>query len=1269
MDRAPIRVIVRVRPFKNTSHTEPHAQTLRVKEGKVISVPKPTKPGSRLFQDENEGVSFGPNNKKGKDPSPPTFESWAAASMGPGRARQPPASQPSNIPLGSSLPPGFGGGGGNGSGSGLGSGKGALNFEFDRVLDCSKTDGSKKNKRSKAALASEQAAVYEEIGEELLDAVWEGYHCSVFSYGQTGAGKTYTMVGDEIGSGREGFIPRFATALLSRMEEEEGVGGKSYAVELSLLEIYNEQLSDLLEPKSSSSAAASGRLRIREDPDFGPYCPGLTRVQVRTPQQAVDLVRLGFASRSTSSTSHNVVSSRSHAVLTLTFSQKWRDPDTGLIESQISRINLVDLAGSERLGSLEKRNGVLLKETGEINKSLLCLSRVITQLSSAATSGSDETHVSYRDSALTWLLRESLGGNSKTVMIASVAPDLEALEETRNTLRYAARASHIVNTAMVNIDPRVQVIADLRAQVKALQAAATPARTAGTWGATGDSPLRLRPRGVLCDSTNLHNNSSTIEDDDFGGRGGGGGASEAVGSPWMLMGPGTVVAESGGVDAETQTTTTCDRDDNDDRVGVEEVETCVRLEEDGAAWFVSLSGEAYVGEEVVVRVGGKRGDGDGDGDSVEMGEAPHKVKVVWDAEAGVATLTPATRYAHCVIHTATEPSLVVGRGETERIVPGDTFTLGQSRTWWFRGPAGVKKPPHVIGTLVTSTPVRSGPTPLFETLMTSWPTTTTAGASAGAGAGAMDAMDAMVENAVEKPQGMEELEALVVQMEAEKKEMERRAQEAERRAQEAERRAQDSEQRVKELARTDEARVEEMAGMSVEIAALKQAVIDAKASVDATQTVRKQIKLEELESELASYRSEAAELNALVTRNAKAQRKMKETLAATEDRAESAEMELAGVSAELAATQEEAASACKEMENVIASQGMQLEELSDQISFLTKELEKRRNPGNVQTPTKSLQLVVGRLKGQLAEKDATEAELRAQLGKSRDELATLRASVEGLKSQASGARTELAASLAANKAAADASASERARLGSQRLELERGQETLEASLKEMKARVASLEARAESAEAAAASATCQVLELEAELSKPGVLVHVGSGHAKLIHAGRDECVEVLRPALVRAAGGSGGKGHNLFVALNNGEDRSERVLREEEVPLEMLELWGESAVLRSFHFRAKGRIKVYIGRTESYKTLFLHPDTTATALVAAMIERCASSGVPLNGEVDGVELLLDDRLASVVSAVDPGVMPMRVLSQYPVHEHKEIRFFVRNRISAITPLL
>ena len=230
-----------------------------------------------------------------------------------------------------------------------------------------------------------------------------------------------------------------------------------------------------------------------------------------------------------------------------------------------------------------------------------------------------------------------------------------------------------------------------------------------------------------------------------------------------------------------------------------------------------------------------------------------------------------------------------------------------------------------------------------------------------------------------------QLEAKVTQVDAEKKEMERKVVEAER---------------------TDGARVGEMAEMSVEIAALKQAVADAEADAEAKRTVREQVKLEELESELASYQSELAELSALVTRNTKAQRKLKETLAVAEDRAESAEIELAGVSAGLDATREEAASASKEMENVIASQGMQLEELSDQISFLTKELEKRRNPGNAQTPTKSLQLVVGRLKTQLAEKDATESELRAQLGKTRDELATLQASDEGLKSQASGARAE-----------------------------------------------------------------------------------------------------------------------------------------------------------------------------------------------------------------------------------------------------------------------
>ncbi|XP_035506314.2 kinesin-like protein KIF1C isoform X2 [Scophthalmus maximus] len=306
-----------------------------------------------------------------------------------------------------------------------------------------------------------QRQVYKDIGEEMLLHAFEGYNVCIFAYGQTGAGKSYTMMGKQE-PGQEGIIPQLCEDLFQR------TGGNTdpdlnYSVEVSYMEIYCERVRDLLNPKSQ------GTLRVREHPILGPYVEDLSKLAVTGFTDIRDLMDAGNKARTVAATNMNETSSRSHAVFTIVFTQKRRDQMTSLDTEKVSKISLVDLAGSERADSSGAK-GTRLKEGANINKSLTTLGKVISALAEMQSSKKRKSDfIPYRDSVLTWLLKENLGGNSRTAMIAALSPADINYEETLSTLRYADRAKQIRCNAVINEDPNAKLIRELKTEVERLR--------------------------------------------------------------------------------------------------------------------------------------------------------------------------------------------------------------------------------------------------------------------------------------------------------------------------------------------------------------------------------------------------------------------------------------------------------------------------------------------------------------------------------------------------------------------------------------------------------------------------------------------------------------------------------------------------------------------------------------------------------------------------------------------------------------------------------
>ncbi|KAG0124383.1 P-loop containing nucleoside triphosphate hydrolase protein [Tuber indicum] len=313
---------------------------------------------------------------------------------------------------------------------------------------------------------ADQDDVYDALGEEFLDHNFEGYHTCIFAYGQTGAGKSYSMMGTPE---HPGLIPRTCRDLFERIESNNSPS-VNYSVRVSYFEVYNEHVRDLLVPRRDPPYY----LKVRESPTEGPYIKDLTEVPVRGIAEVLKWMKMGDNSRTVASTRMNDTSSRSHAVFTLVLKQIHHDIDTDETTERVARIRLVDLAGSERANSTGA-TGARLREGSNINKSLTTLGRVIAALADdppQKRGGRKKEVVPYRDSILTWLLKDSLGGNSKTAMIACISPS--DYDETLSTLRYADQAKRIRTRAVVNQDhlssaERDAQIAEMQETIRALQ--------------------------------------------------------------------------------------------------------------------------------------------------------------------------------------------------------------------------------------------------------------------------------------------------------------------------------------------------------------------------------------------------------------------------------------------------------------------------------------------------------------------------------------------------------------------------------------------------------------------------------------------------------------------------------------------------------------------------------------------------------------------------------------------------------------------------------
>ncbi|KAK1133005.1 hypothetical protein K0M31_014369 [Melipona bicolor] len=310
-----------------------------------------------------------------------------------------------------------------------------------------------------------QEEVFYDLGTDVIESAFEGYNACVFAYGQTGSGKTFTMMGTPEA---QGLIPRICKTLFARMAAGKE-SGASYRTEVSFLEIHNERVRDLLRLDQSQSHS----LRVREHPKRGPYVQDLSSHLVYDYSDIQECMVRGNTHRTTASTNMNDVSSRSHAIFTITFVQAGLS-EGNMPSETVSKVHLVDLAGSERANATGA-TGQRLKEGAHINKSLVTLGSVISALAElsstgdASSSSKRNVFIPYRDSVLTWLLKDSLGGNSKTIMIAAISPADCNYGETLSTLRYANRAKNIINKPTINEDPNVKLIRELREEIQKLK--------------------------------------------------------------------------------------------------------------------------------------------------------------------------------------------------------------------------------------------------------------------------------------------------------------------------------------------------------------------------------------------------------------------------------------------------------------------------------------------------------------------------------------------------------------------------------------------------------------------------------------------------------------------------------------------------------------------------------------------------------------------------------------------------------------------------------
>lgn len=313
-------------------------------------------------------------------------------------------------------------------------------FTFDAVYDAS----------------SKQRDLYDESVRPLIDSVLDGFNGTIFAYGQTGTGKTYTMQGAWLEPEKRGVIPNAFDHVFTHISRSQS--DKQYLVRASYLEIYLEEIRDLLDPNHANT-----RLELRESPDTGVYVRDLTSCVCKSIKEIEEVMNMGNLARAVGATDMNEHSSRSHALFLITVECSQPGPD-GRKHIRVGRLNLVDLAGSERQAKTGVQ-GERLKEAAKINLSLSALGNVISALADGRSG-----HVPYRDSKLTRLLQDSLGGNAKTVMVATLGPAPQHYDETLTTLRYANRAKNIQNQPRVNEDPKDALLREFQKEIARLKA-------------------------------------------------------------------------------------------------------------------------------------------------------------------------------------------------------------------------------------------------------------------------------------------------------------------------------------------------------------------------------------------------------------------------------------------------------------------------------------------------------------------------------------------------------------------------------------------------------------------------------------------------------------------------------------------------------------------------------------------------------------------------------------------------------------------------------
>lgn len=296
-----------------------------------------------------------------------------------------------------------------------------------------------------------------QVGIPACEAFLDGFNSTIFAYGQTSSGKTHTMYGDlsTLHSNERGLIPRSLEHIFHRLEalKERSC---SFSCVCTMVEVYNEQIIDLIAPQMNGNGRESSgapSLQLREDTCRGIFIEGVTSVCVSSVEETLALLHLGAQRRTVGETSANEHSSRSHSLLTISLTVE--EARANKRETRVSRYHLVDLAGSERQ-KVSNSAGLRLKEANNINKSLSALGNVIMAIADG------KQHIPYRDAKLTFLLRDSIGGNSKTFMVANVTPSLHSAGETTSTLKFASFAKRSQQLAKRNVTKRDASMEDLR---------------------------------------------------------------------------------------------------------------------------------------------------------------------------------------------------------------------------------------------------------------------------------------------------------------------------------------------------------------------------------------------------------------------------------------------------------------------------------------------------------------------------------------------------------------------------------------------------------------------------------------------------------------------------------------------------------------------------------------------------------------------------------------------------------------------------------------